>query len=407
MNKPKSLFDSFFEYKTKNILYGNYVEPPNDYIKEIMVSVIKSYTIDAHGSACNDWGEFYNNMYKNNPNYKYDDIINFLTENNKKPTAEYILSSALYGYKDQDAELLTRCLNTFCRPVKLDSKEEWLDNWTLNGPGNALNFIFWNKYNSNDVIVIKRNHEGNNNINSKNNNEQSIEKNNNKLITQYDIKSKFYGNQRILKIIGIFRSFLICNDLLPVKHNKSCLTASDITNISVNYFPFYYIGCGGCDMFDGNYTASVEEIKKFLKEYPFVSFGAIVNVSAFRSKDGGSHWMGLYLSDRRADLMCPQASGWDVFKDNGELTRKLMTLGFGMENNIICCQKDNCNCGVYSFLFLFMMLIKDGNMKEAVEQVGENANNIYTSSNIKESKNNTTDDDRLIYKIKNTLFGYE
>lgn len=418
MSNPQSMFDSFSTYNTKNILYGNYIIPPNDLIKGIIVAVIKSYTIDAKGYNTNEWGKLFNELYENNYAYSYNDLaskIQSLDNNNKQPSAEYIMAAAMYGYKDFDSELLTRCLNTFCRPVKLSGREEWLDNWSLNGPGNALNFVFWGDYDSKDVVAI---HKRKSNIQSAaktntivmnakqegaGNNNKKVHRKNNLLITQNDIKDTFEGNQYVLKIVGVFRAFLICNGLIPgIKKDdiKNEYSADDIVTACVEHFPFYYLGCGGCDMFEGTYAADIETISSFLTRFPHVTLGSIINVSTFRSNDGGSHWMGLHFKDGKASLMCPQASSWDILADHGELKRRLINSGFSLENNLVCCQHDRCNCGVYSFLFLFMMLVKDGNMKEAIKQVGVNANNLYNNG-----ENNRSD--MLIYKVKNTLFGYE
>lgn len=414
MNTPKPIFDSFFSAKTKNILYGNYVVPPNDYVKNVIVSVIKSYTQDCDNISPNEWGKFFNNLSNGVPNYNYDDIISHMNKSGtENPSTECVLASAFYGYKDNDPELITRCLNTFCRPVQLKGKEEWLDNWSLNGPGNALNFVFWNKYNSPDVIAISKDYEGisHNNVSKLEKlsgaGVQSITKFD-KIVTQNAIKSAFRNNQFILKVVGIFRVFLICNNLLPPCKNErinkllkqNTLTDYEIMDICVEYFPFYYLGCGGCDMFDGIYAANMNTVKEFLSRYPGVSIGSIINVSTFSSGDGGSHWMGLYNVFQKAYLMCPQASNWDIMGDNGTLYNKLLDLGFSLENNVVCCQQDRCNCGVYSLLFLFTMLLKNGNMKEAVQQVGINANNLKTK------ENNESGDNRLIYVIKKTLFGY-
>ena len=413
---PTPLSDSFYEYGTKNILYGKYVEPPNDYIKKVMVAVIKSYTKDAEGKDVNEWGQFYNDLYEANKQYTYDDITSLLkSSENKTPTAEYILASAMYGYKDIDATLITRCLNTFCRPVKLDAKEEWLDNWTLNGPGNALNFVFWKEYDSNDVMTVSRSHEGRP-MNQEPtdfswyNVGKSITRNGHDLVTQQNIKEAYGINEVIMKIVGVFRTFLICNELLPgsinktVNNNETIISPKDVINSCVSFFPFYYLGCGGCDMFDGNYTAKIETVKQFADAFPMVTFGSIVNVSTFRGGSGGSHWMGLYITDNVVSLMCSQGSTWDVFDDeimgNDRLKNRFLNCNFSLQHNLITCQKDRCNCGVYSLLFLFMMLVKNGNMTAAVEQVGVDANNLYNKPT--EIPNN-----KLIYKVKATLFGYE
>lgn len=424
VGQPPPLYkDTYLAYNTKNIIYGNFISPPNDYIKRIIVAVIKSYTIDSDNSSDDAWGKYLDELYAENPNYTYDDLIKVLGKTHDGISTESVLAHVMAGYRHVDSELITRCLNTFCRPLKLSGKYEWLDNWTLNAPGNALNFMFWSKFNSPDIAVVPRDFAGigvnegatdvkidsnsnfiPNNATCINNIADQRVRKTKLLITQNDIKKAFAGNQFVLKVVGIFRAFLICNNLLPdmpENNAKMEFTSEDITNTSVKYFPFYYVGCGGCDMFDSNFTADIQTIKCFLVKYPQVSVGSIINVSTFKSGDGGSHWMGLYFTYKNASLLCPQASRWDILGDDGVLYNSLINLGFAVEHNGICCQKDNCNCGIYSFLFLFTMLLLNGDMKKAVDRVGVNAAELKTKTT------QLSPGELMIFKIKNTLFGYE
>ena len=475
---PK-MVDSYEDFKTKNILYGEYTIP-NDYVKEIIIKVIKAYTIDSeiiHDN--NDWTIFYKTLYKTVPDYDYDLLINLLKKtkahiNNssqiENPTIEYVLSSAMYAFKSQDAELFTRTINTFGRPLKLtEGKNTWLDNWSINGPCNALNFVFWNDYDNENIITTNNkkpnkfafkgntqgdtagdntddntqgntagdntagdntaedneekntaedNEEGNTQGNTagdntqdniRNNEEENTTGNNiinklsgggkNNIITQMELKNAENDGYKIfmLKIVGIFRSFLIVNHLLPSNEEYKIITCQDVCNTSIKYFPCYYIACGGCNMFNDDYAPSIQTIRNFLNKYPEASISCIVSAAQFGEANGGAHWMALYFDNKRACLLCPQASSWRVFKDNGKLYNSIMNNDFATEYNGVLCQRDNCNCGVYSVLFVYSMILHNGNMKEAVKQVGVNATNIS-------NKNKTSE---AIFKVKDTLFGYQ
>ena len=163
-NKPPSMVDDYQDFNTKNILFGRFDKLPNRYIGLITVSVIKAYTIEnnVNGNRIddNDWTKFFDELYYKYPDYTYEQLCELLkstmkTKNNNDnayPTFEYVVAAAMFAYKSQNAELITRLHNTFGRPLKLDCKNAWLDNWSLNGPGNALNFIFWKDYDSEDRI---------------------------------------------------------------------------------------------------------------------------------------------------------------------------------------------------------------------------------------------------------------
>lgn len=398
--------DTYLTFNTKNILYGEYTIP-NDYVKRIITTVIKSHTIENKGTDNNEWSLFYDNLYKSYPDYSYDQLIGLLkVKTVKVPSVEYVLASAMYAYKSQDAELFTRTINTFGRPLKLKGKNEWLDNWTCNAPCNALNFVFWNDYDNKDIITVSRKFPaaGNNyqEYKTSGGDELITEEDkfkiegggNNNIITQQTIKNVRDSNYKIymLKIVGIFRTFLIVNHLLPTNENYNIESPKDVCDVAVRYFPSYYVACGGCDMFDDNYAPSISTIKAFLSKYNFVSVSAIANASTFRSNTGGSHWVALYFTPNKCCLMCPQANSWSVFKDSGELKASLLNNGFSLENNNVCCQKDNCNCGLYSILFLYCMLVNNGDMVQTAKSIGSNADVISNG--------------KSIFKIKQTLIGY-
>ena len=504
-NKPPSMVDDYQDFNTKNILFGRFDKLPNRYIGLITVSVIKAYTIEnnVNGNRIddNDWTKFFDELYYKYPDYTYEQLCELLkstmkTKNNNDdayPTFEYVVAAAMFAYKSQNAELITRLHNTFGRPLKLDCKNAWLDNWSLNGPGNALNFIFWKDYDSEDRISyseyfhdaqehmnninnnefmnntyeqqhmnnayddntninntyeqqqmnntyndntsynnineqqqmnnayddnINNNEFMNNNINNNefmNNNNISLNNtpindvknvgfNNKHILTHRYIFNNFH-DPIILKIIGIFRVFLIVNKLLP---NASYVInePNDVIDISVRYFPIYYIGSVACNWFDDTNTASINTIKRFVSKYPMIYVVAIIN-TASSENSGGAHWMGLCFINEGDEqdnnnycyLMCSQGSSWNAFMDNGRFNKTVIDNGFVQVHNSVCCQYDNCNCGVYSFLFIYMFILNKANMEKAIQCVGVDANSL--------NNNEAYNGDKTIYHVKEILFGYK
>ena len=463
-NKPPSMVDDYQDFNTKNILFGKFDKLPNKYIGLITVSVIKAYTIEnsVNGNRIddNDWTKFFDELYYKYPDYTYEQLCELLkstmkTKNNNDnayPTFEYVVAAAMFAYKSQNAELITRLHNTFGRPLKLDCKNAWLDNWSLNGPGNALNFIFWKDYDSEDRISYSEyfydeynktkqqmNNTSYNNINEQqqmnntsynniNNNEfmnntyeqqqmnntsynntpindtKNVGFNNKHILTHRYIFNNFH-DPIILKIIGIFRVFLIVNKLLP---NATYVInePNDVIDISVRYFPIYYIGSVACNWFDDTNTASINTIKRFVSKYPMIYVVAIIN-TASSENSGGAHWMGLCFINEGDEqennnycyLMCSQGSSWNAFMDNGRFNKTVIDNGFVQVHNSVCCQYDNCNCGVYSFLFIYMFILNKANMEKAIQCVGVDANSL--------NNNESYNGDKTIYHVKEILFGYK
>lgn len=378
-----------YNYKTqKNILYGKHEMNPNNYVKFIITAVIKSYVEEniVNKLDNNSLTNKFTTLYNNNKEFTYDDLQQLFNN----VSLSCLISNALKAFQHHDLELLIKTHNVFSNPVPLkEGKDTWLDNWSLNGPGYALTFIFNNKYNSSDVVVIGDNTP-----------EQNIFNNTtfktHDYIRQSEIKNK-YGVVGVLKIVNIFRAFLICNHLLPNisnDDNYEITKASDIWETCVKYFPVYYIGANACDWYNDEIAPSIEAVNEFVEHFPNTNVISIVNVSA-SYQGGGSHWMGLYFTNNNgvkyAKLMCSQSSSWSVFTDNGQLNNRIRQLGFCQENNMVCLQHDPSNCGVYSLLFLYMTVLYNGDIIKAAKAIGVNA---------KQIKN----DD--IYGIKHTLFGW-
>lgn len=386
------IYDVYNDKTQKNILYGRHEMNPNKYVKFITTAIIKSYIEDNNINKLdnNNITKKFTSLYNQNKEFEYDDLIKSFGE----ISLGCLISNALKGFQHNDLELLIKCHNMFSNPIPLkDGKDTWLDNWSLNGPGYALTFIFNEQFNTSETIAIGNQTERNI-INI-----SSFKKYD--YITQREIKQK-YNCVGVLKFVNIFRAFLICNHLLPncennnINNDYNISKASDIWETSIIYFPVYYIGANACDWYNDEIAPSIESINEFITAFPNTYIISIINVSA-SYQGGGTHWMGLCFINKDdvkyAKLMCSQASSWSVFTDDGELNNKIKSLGFCQENNMVCLQHDPSNCGVYSLLFLFMIVLYDGDIIKVAKAIGVNA------KHIKENGEN-------IYDIKHTLFGF-
>ena len=380
------IYDVYNEKTQKNILHGRHEMNPNKYDKFITNAIIKSYIEEnkANNMDNNNITKKFTTLYDSNKDFTYDDLINVFG----KVSLGCLISNALKAFQHHDLELLIKCHNVFSNPIPLkDGKDTWLDNWSLNGPGYALTFIFDKQYNSPDVVALSGNEEHDIIDVSKFRKHDYVK--------QSEIKNK-YNTIGVLKFVNIFRAFLICNHLLPTIGNDYVInTAADIWETCAKYFPVYYIGANACDWYNDEIAPSMETIDEFIKAFPNKHVISIINVSA-SYQGGGTHWMGLDFINvnniEYAKLMCSQSSSWSVFTDGGTLNNKINTLGFCKENNMVCLQKDPSNCGVYSLLFLYMVILYNGDIKKAAKTIGVNAKDIKDGFDI--------------YNIKHTLFGF-
>ena len=306
-----------------------------------------------------------------------------------------VICYGMVAFAHHDLELLIKTHNVFCYPLPLSGRKAWLDNWSLNGPANALDFIFREEFDCDEVVSVQTKHSHHNDSQVK------LPGYTHGFFTQSFIKEHF-GVIGVLKFVGIFRAFLICNKLLPTTNElcKDISAASDIWEECVKYFPVYFIGSCTCDWYDDSRAPSPAAIAEFVDHFPDTYVISIVNVSSSESNDGGSHWMGLFFMNddgaKSAKLLCPQGSTWKVFQDP-RLNNEVKDAGFAREHNMVSVQQDDCNCGVYSLLLLYMSIMTKGNINEAVAMIGTDAKNIH-------GKNNKW---KSIEEIKHTLFGWD
>jgi hypothetical protein len=203
------------------------------------------------------------------------------------------------------------------------------------------------------------------------------------------------------------------NNILPQQENEDLKTLKDIhkklknskllyykiiADKAYEYFPFYYGGTHGCDIFRDNFcmstrfAPSLSVIKQILLRYPSLSIGYIMNTSTYESGKG-QHWVAIYFmqdnNGAKCKLICSEGGDFTGFEESSFSTT-LKELGFGMEWNPTKIQMDDCNCGMYSFLSLYKLIEKKGNINEAIKSIGTNAENIIKGADIYTFRDKTT-----------------
>ena len=163
-------------------------------------------------------------------------------------------------------------------------------------------------------------------------------------------------------------------------------------------FPNYFAGAHGCNCFQINKSCSYETLIKFLLRYPSSQIGAILNTS--RYGEAGEHWTSFTIRNnifsfeeneyKRIQLKNPFLTvcfccsfGSTINSLHQDLVSDLqnsfnnLTVNVLMNTNKI--QNDDCNCGVYSALFIYILYQFPGQLKEILN-IKEDAKNIILGS---------------------------
>lgn len=377
MENPLKIIDTFANLETKNIFRGNELRK---WDKIIITEILKYYSSKSSDNNLDpntkNTTKFLNKLLLSE-DIGFEDLLKEIS----CTSTECLIGYALLAYQNYDNELLIRTINTFGRVSPLDKKTEWYDNFRLNAYGNIYNIIMWEEFDNDDSITIKRK-------------KLPI---NTEIDINFDICKKY--------LIGVFRSFLITHDLLPVgiikdKYKEKNYSDKEICDIAYKYFPFYYLGAHGCNaLIEGSWTANIKDISNFLDRYPSAICGGIFNTSAYGSQ--GQHWMTTVFYNtekgKKAVLICSQASPWTIFQVSEQLLKELQSHNFALENNNRTIQKDDNSCGLYSALSLFAMICKNCNLSDAIDMIGINAENFGSA------KNKEVD----IYTIKEKVTGWK
>lgn len=425
------IVDTFANYNTKSLLCGKTF---TEYHKQILMAIIKYYVnkqFKGYTETERQIITFLENLFDKNPNITFDELKRVF----KATSNECLLAYILIAYNDHNIDLILRCMYTFCRVLPFNEKTEWYDNYRLNNYGNPLNMIVRSDYDCSEVYSLK-----DSSINDDNENEKintSIElKDYNKVVKrlvgsvrafiidhgiyptgsenkqqntkqqqiniQHNSKSKMSRNknkQKNLNMQDIYSNYIrkfnikggdieqyttddSVHKFREGKHDEMSLnkTAEQICDECYKRYAYYFGGAHGCDVFDTYLSLSIEELKMFFERYPLAKVGYILNTATYAS-GRGEHWIALELSKGKAKLICSQASDFSAFHDNGKLDRTLQQNMFGQEHSIVRFQEDNFNCGIFSALSLYELLMT-GDISKAVDRIGTNGKSLKQGGNI-------------------------
>lgn len=286
--------DTYASTNMKHFLYGKNL---HDYQLFITCAVLMHYDRRTIRKA------------QNNPNTKmYRDTIHNAIESSKDihemfkalqkgfncESLECIYANALLAYNGDINELLIRSLNFAGRVLKLARKSDWLDNWRINAFGTCISTVMWRAYDNRDCFTVKRKYKP--------------------IRTNESINFDLFATH----CVGILREFIIRMGVYPNMHVpmqlsviRSKLESSRFNNMSTQkicdecykHFPYSYIGSHGCNaLIDGpetgqQWTATIKDIRSFLKRYPAMIFGGVFNTSPYGQ--AGQHWMSVMFHNKQ------------------------------------------------------------------------------------------------------------
>ncbi len=401
-NPPITIVDTYGnnDMKIKNVLIGS--QELNYYQKQFIISVIKYLSDIPLAEDKSKEAAWFKNWFSDNrhilrketdgetgevtTDYDYDKLVNDLGGH----TVELLFAHALIAFEELgDNTLLVRVANIFGRPLKLSNKEDWLDNWRINAPGFAFTMITWNGIDNDNTFNVKHHYDPSSvNINSLNG------------LTDRQI------GYMVKFIVNPARKFMIVNNIFPFNYKlPKKIDENDhigILKACYSIFPYSYLNAGGCDMHNNIYTVSLELVKRYTDAFPNSMLGVVENTATFASR-GGAHWIAVFIYKGVASLLCSQQSEWSIFTDGGKFHNEMST-HYGLARNSVMIQHDNCNCGVYSLLALYKMIVHDGDITRAISSIGENASSFSTGLDTEHNNGGGSKND-MIYRIKSVLFG--
>lgn len=364
--------DDLIDLQTNAMLYGRTI---TEYYQFISMKVMKHLADSSFSGNSNTQREIIEYIRKI-MNCK-DITFETLKQKFHATSNECLFAYFVRAYLSSPKDMVLGWMYTVGRVLPMKRRDEWFDNFRLNAYGTCFNLIMWNEYNSEDSY--------------------SVDYDPKPINTAQQINYSRFNDL----LVGSFRTFLMEQHLLPFEYKENKVSESynglNLSDLSYKYFPFYFGGAHGCDVFDiPSKSLTVSEIKNVLLRYPSALIGYILNTSTYRSGKG-EHWVAVVFSNHnklKCDLICSQQSTFDVFRDGGKLKSSLISLGFTLEHNPDETQRNNFSCGDLSALSLLKM-IEYRDIKQTVANIGINAENFGNEIGRKTN----------IYKIREKIVG--
>ena len=436
----KSWFvDDFNNYNTCTILGS---KQPTNLEKERIFKVIEHIATTSVPNIAVEYSNKFHNMIieivKKNIPYveKYDQLKSQITG---CETNECLLMHVAKTYGLTPKSLLMETIAIHSRIKKLDHKDAWFDNFSLNSFLLQLTTIVYSEYDkSNDKFVKSITFDDSRNnmsggdydeiddyeeirsmiynlelncikLNKTNgltggSTKSSASKSTSKSIIGSNIAptSKINNSvkltnptQLLFHLGNNYRTFIEFG--IPADRVNDNAKAIEMLDKLNEKYP-YYTGCThGCDVFTPDFrdkSVSICDIHEFCQRYPCSIVGYILNTKTYRSGKG-QHWMALIFKGNNVYLICSQASGFNAFEEK-TLEQDLEKCGFVKEWNTKTIQIDHSSCGLYSVLSNLSFIMNGGgrrnpDIKKIVDMIGKEAKGI---------------NDEGIYTIKQKLAGF-
>lgn len=365
-------------------------------------------------------------------------------------TNECLLLHAATTYGLTPKSLLMDTIAIHSRVKKLNNKDEWFDNFTLNSYLLQLSTIVYSEYDesTNDEFIksiefkpksgnltggtikhkpicvnqlihsmlvkhktktmlgglVSTNSTNINQIGTTNSTntltnepkQSSIVKSNSQTKVRHNIK--LTNPKELLYHLGNeYRTFI---EFGLTKNEYQTLDDTKITEMLdklVDKYPYFTGLTHGCDVFTSNYrdkSVSINDIKEFCSRYPTSIVGYILNTETYAS-GRGQHWVSLIFKNQSCYLICSQGSSFNCFKEP-TLSKEIKS-NFATDYNTKTIQFDSSSCGLYSVLVNLVSILlsggtRDFDIRAIVDKIGLNAKNINSDG---------------IYAIKKKICGYD
>ena len=409
------LDDTYVHVQTGTLLHG-----PNelqDIYKHLFMNVLKYYCV--HKKSDNQTLKQLIEKCKN-----YDE----LKQNIQGCISDECLScNAMICFHTKPRTLLLTSVATLNRIKELDDKDEWFSNFALNNYLFSLCMITYDLFDDNrdgifsvpnpigEPIKIKAF------VNTTNDSVRYIQNYREKIrdtigTLSQNYKSKMINKshhlknpRRLLYFFGnTFRNFILSNSPLRSKDPEKALDAM------VLIYPYFTGLTHGCDVFWINDKSPLlDDINDFNLRYPYSTVGYILNTNAY-SDGKGQHWVCVIFKNREANLICSQASNWNIFSWSSKINSELDRLGYTRYYSSKTIQYDSSSCGLYSSLFSLVYILNSYcekyNGPQLIKSNEDNNNTGYRSGFLESISNRigtNAENIKNIYNIKKYLAGWK
>ena len=286
--------DTYAGSNMKHFLYGNHL---HDYQLFITAAVLMHYDRRTKTKAQNNpKTEEYRAKFRkaiDSSETIYDLLKNLQKEFNCE-SLECIYANALLAYNGDINELLIRALNFSGRVLKLERKSDWLDNWRINAFGTCISTVMWREYDNKECYTVKRKYKPIRT--SETIDYDTFATHCVGILREFIIRMGVYPNMKVPTQISAIRSRLESDRFKN-------MTTKAICDECYKHFVYSYIGSHGCNaLIDGpetghQWTATIRDVRSFLKRYPAMIFGGVFNTSPYGQ--AGQHWMSVMFHNKQ------------------------------------------------------------------------------------------------------------